>query len=109
MMEDIIEWGLNVGIQGDKLFNIVTIEADSVATMVEAQAKNEESPKLKEKVNKTNCPSTIGTYGGLKCGGKLWFPGVDDLRQIIFTKALKSKYSIHPSAGKMYKDLKRDL
>ena len=37
---------------------------------------------------------------------RVWIPTRDDLRAFIMHKAHKSKYSIHPGADKMYKDLR---
>ncbi|KAI3725499.1 hypothetical protein L1987_65289 [Smallanthus sonchifolius] len=37
---------------------------------------------------------------------RLWIPDSHNLRQLIFNEAHKSRYSIHPGADKMYKDLK---
>ncbi|KAI3797626.1 hypothetical protein L1987_32886 [Smallanthus sonchifolius] len=37
---------------------------------------------------------------------RMWIPQSDELRKLILDEAHKSKYSIHPEADKMYKDLK---
>ncbi|KAI3773629.1 hypothetical protein L1987_48159 [Smallanthus sonchifolius] len=38
--------------------------------------------------------------------GRMWIPDSHNLRQLIFNEAHKSRYSVHPGADKMYKDLK---
>ncbi|KAD5961162.1 hypothetical protein E3N88_12635 [Mikania micrantha] len=37
---------------------------------------------------------------------RMWVPELNNIRELIFHEAHKSKYSIHPGADKMYKDLK---
>ncbi|KAI3695720.1 hypothetical protein L1987_78720 [Smallanthus sonchifolius] len=36
----------------------------------------------------------------------MWIPDSHNLRELIFNEAHKSRYSVHPGADKMYKDLK---
>nr|GEU91754.1 putative reverse transcriptase domain-containing protein [Tanacetum cinerariifolium] len=38
--------------------------------------------------------------------GKAWIPKVNNLRKVVMDKSHKSRYSIHPEANKMYKDVK---
>lgn len=37
--------------------------------------------------------------------GRIWVPKAGEARQVLLDKAHKSKFSIHPSATKMYRDL----
>ncbi|KAD4385578.1 hypothetical protein E3N88_25747 [Mikania micrantha] len=37
---------------------------------------------------------------------RMWVPELNNIRELIFHEAHKSKYSVHPGADKMYKDLK---
>ncbi|KAJ0826839.1 putative nucleotidyltransferase, Ribonuclease H [Helianthus annuus] len=37
---------------------------------------------------------------------RLWIPNQDDLRTLVMDESHKSRYSIHPGADKMYKDLR---
>ncbi|XP_052622619.1 uncharacterized protein LOC128127916 [Lactuca sativa] len=37
---------------------------------------------------------------------RVWIPRVNDLRDMVLEESHRSKYSIHPGADKMYKDLK---
>ncbi|KAD6119079.1 hypothetical protein E3N88_10350 [Mikania micrantha] len=37
---------------------------------------------------------------------RMWVPELNNIRELIFDEAHKSKYSVHPGANKMYKDLK---
>ena len=43
--------------------------------------------------------------GLLRYQGSLYVPDIDDLRRQILGKAHGSRYSIHPGATKMYRDL----
>ncbi|XP_069146963.1 uncharacterized protein [Solanum lycopersicum] len=43
----------------------------------------------------------------LRIKGRVCVPHVDDLIHIILTKAYSSRYSIHPGATKMYRDLRQ--
>ena len=45
--------------------------------------------------------------GVLRIKGRVCVPRVDDLIHTILTEAQSSKYSIHPGATKMYRDLKQ--
>ncbi|WMV18493.1 hypothetical protein MTR67_011878 [Solanum verrucosum] len=47
-----------------------------------------------------------GGDGVLRYQGRLCVPNVDDLRERILSKAHSSRYSIHPGATKMYRDLR---
>jgi hypothetical protein len=40
--------------------------------------------------------------------GRIWVPFIGETRQILMDEAHKSKFSIHPGATKMYRDLKMD-
>ena len=45
--------------------------------------------------------------GVLRIKGRVCVPHVDDLINTILTEAHSSRYSIHPGATKMYRDLKQ--
>ena len=49
----------------------------------------------------------IDEEGVLRIKGRVCVPRIDDLIHTILTKANSSKYSIHPGATKMYRDLKQ--
>ena len=49
----------------------------------------------------------IDEEGILRIKGRVCVPRVDDLIHTILTKAHSSRYSIHPGATKMYRDLKQ--
>ena len=42
----------------------------------------------------------------LRCEGHLYVPSVDDVRRWIFLEVHGARYSIHPGATKMYRDLR---
>jgi hypothetical protein len=39
--------------------------------------------------------------------GSIWIPRYEDLKEGILDEAHKTRYSVHPSAAKMYQDLKK--
>ncbi|GJR36065.1 putative reverse transcriptase domain-containing protein [Tanacetum coccineum] len=39
--------------------------------------------------------------------GRAWIPKINNLRKVVMDKAHRSRYSIHPGADKMYKDVKK--
>ena len=47
-----------------------------------------------------------GGDGVLRYQGRLCVPGVGELRHHIIAEAHNSRYSIHPGATKMYRDLR---
>ena len=47
----------------------------------------------------------IDEEGILRIKGRVCVPRVDDLTHTILTEAHSSRYSIHPGATKMYRDL----
>ena len=47
-----------------------------------------------------------GGYGVLRYQGRLCVPNVGELRQQILEETHNSRYSIHPGATKMYRDLR---
>ena len=49
----------------------------------------------------------IDEEGVLRIKGRVYVPRVDDLIHTILTEAQSSRYSIHPGATKMYRDLKQ--
>ena len=51
----------------------------------------------------------IDKEGILRIKGSVCVPRVDDLIHTILTEAHSSRYSIHPGATKMYRDLKQHL
>ena len=51
--------------------------------------------------------ATIDEEGVLRIKGRVCVPRVDDLINTILTEAHSSRYSIHPGATKMYRDLKQ--
>ena len=49
--------------------------------------------------------ATIDEEGVLRIKGRVCVPRVDDLINTILTESHSSRYSIHPGATKMYRDL----
>ncbi|XP_042396624.1 uncharacterized protein LOC121986749 [Zingiber officinale] len=41
--------------------------------------------------------------------GRLWVPDIDNIRQEVISEAHKSKFLVHPSSTKMYRDLKKNF
>ncbi|WMV26391.1 hypothetical protein MTR67_019776 [Solanum verrucosum] len=78
--------------------------------VVEVKEKQDNDPillELKGAVQK----QTVGVFsqggdGVLRYQGRLCVPDVSELRQHILTEPHNSRYSIHPGATKMYRDLR---
>ena len=51
----------------------------------------------------------IDEEGVLRIKGRVCVPRVDDLINTIMTKAHSSRYSLHPGATKMYRELKQNF
>ena len=51
--------------------------------------------------------SQIDEEGVLRIKGRVCVPRADDLINTVLTEAHSSRYSIHPGATKMYRDLKQ--
>ncbi|XP_070033080.1 uncharacterized protein [Nicotiana tomentosiformis] len=49
----------------------------------------------------------VGEDGVLRMQGRICVPHMDGLRELILEEAHRSRYSIHPGAAKMYKDLRQ--
>ena len=54
----------------------------------------------------TNPELELRDFGIFYYMGRLWVPSIDNLRTLLMDEAHKSRYSIHPGADKMYKDLR---
>nr|XP_043639115.1 uncharacterized protein LOC122610189 [Erigeron canadensis] len=50
----------------------------------------------------------VDDNGVRKFKSRVWIPAANGVREIIMQEAHRSKYSIHPGANKMYKNLKLD-
>ena len=62
-----------------------------------------------EITQKPNADWSIGPDGGLRMKGRLVLPESTELRRVLFDKAHHARYTVHPGATKMYKDLRRKL
>ncbi|XP_070017612.1 uncharacterized protein [Nicotiana sylvestris] len=63
---------------------------------------------LKDKVQHGDARDvTIGDDGVLRMQSQICVPNIDGLRELILEEAHSSRYSIHPSAAKMYQDLRQ--
>ena len=78
--------------------------------VVEVTEKQESDPillELKGAVNNQRVEVfSLGGDGVLRYQGRLCVPDVGELRQHILAEDHNSKYSIHPGATKMYRDLR---
>ena len=89
----------------------VTVQNGAESSMlVEVKVKKESDPILIELKGAVNNQKTeVFSQGGDGVGryqGRLCVPDVGDLRQHILAEAHNSRYSIHPSYTKMYRDLR---
>ena len=64
--------------------------------------------KIREKVLKGEAKAAIlDSEGVLRIKGRICVPRTGDLTRLIMEKAHSLRYSIHPGATKMYRDLKQ--
>ena len=72
------------------------------------QFDDEKLSRIQDKVLRGEAKEAqINEEGVLRIKGRLYVPRVDDLINTILTEAHSSRYSIHPGANKMYRDLKQ--
>ncbi|WMV54527.1 hypothetical protein MTR67_047912 [Solanum verrucosum] len=89
----------------------VTVQNGAESSLVvEVKEKQDSDPILNElKGAVHNQRVEVFSQGGngvLRYQGRLCVPDVGELRQHILTEAHNSRYSIHPGATKMYRDLR---
>ncbi|KAF3630204.1 hypothetical protein T459_31736 [Capsicum annuum] len=85
-----------------------SLESSLVSEVKEKQDKDPSLVKLKESVQ--NQKIEVFSQGGdgiLLCQGRLCVPSVDDIRQRILAEVHGARYSIHPGATKMYRNLRK--
>ena len=74
----------------------------------EKQFTNEKLMRIRDKVLRGEAKKEkIDEEGVLRIKGRVCVPRVDELIHTILTEAHSSRYSIHPVATKMYRDLKQ--
>ena len=74
----------------------------------ERQFADEKLSRIREMVLRGEAKEAIiDEEGVLRIKGRVCVPRVDDLIHTILTEAHSSRYSIHPGATKMYRDLKQ--
>ena len=66
--------------------------------------ENRKSDKIAGHISTFN----IDSHGLLTLHGRVWVPYSGGTRKILMDEAHKSKFSIHPRATKMYRDLKHN-
>ena len=72
------------------------------------QFNDEKMIRIRDKVLRGEAKEEkIDEEGVLRIKGRVCVPRVDDLINTILTEAHSSRYSIHPGATKMYRDLKQ--
>ena len=72
------------------------------------QFDDEKLSRIQDKVLRGEAKeATIDKEGVLRIKGRVCVPRVDDLIHTILTEAHSSRYSSHPGATKMYRDLKQ--
>ena len=72
------------------------------------QFNDEKLIRIQDKVSRGEAKKTkIDEEGVLRIKGRVCVPRVDDLIHTILTEAHSSRYSIHPGATKIYRDLKQ--
>ena len=91
--------------------NGVTVQNGEESSLVVEVKENQQSDpillELKGAVNNQRVEVfSQGGDGVLRYQGRLCVPDVGELRQHIFAESHNSRYSIHPGATKMYRDLR---
>ena len=72
------------------------------------QFDDEKLSRIRDKVLRGEAKEAqINEEGVLRIKERVCVPRVDDLINTILTEAHSSRYSIHPGATKMYRDLKQ--
>ena len=72
------------------------------------QFDDEKVRRIQDKVLRGEAKEAqIDKEGVFRIKGRVCVPRVDDLINTILTEAHSSRYSIHPGATKMYRDLKQ--
>ncbi|KAH0651783.1 hypothetical protein KY284_031695 [Solanum tuberosum] len=89
----------------------ITVQNGSESSLVaEVKEKQDSDPillQLKGAVHQQRVEVFSQGGDGVLCyQGRLYVPKVGELRQQILTEAHNSRYSIHPGANKMYRDLR---
>ena len=74
--------------------------------VAEAQNKDSETSRLRDRVEKGELPEFSVADGVLRFGTRLYVPNVGDLRRELLEEAHHSAYSVHPGSTKMYHDLR---
>ncbi|KAI3523729.1 hypothetical protein L1887_02080 [Cichorium endivia] len=83
-----------------------------VQTSLKAQIQNAQNEAVKAENLKNETLHNLEQKFDTKLDGvkyfkdRVWVPKVGEIRELILSEAHKSRYSIHPGADKMYKDLK---
>ena len=76
--------------------------------LTEKQFTDEKMNRIRDKVLREEAKEAkIDKEGVLRIKGRVCVPCVDDLIHTILIEAHSSRYSIHPGATKMYRDLKQ--
>ncbi|KAD6454703.1 hypothetical protein E3N88_09409 [Mikania micrantha] len=85
----------------------MTIQTSLIPQIKEAQQQALQTPNyLAEELKGLDKKLEVKTDGMLYFKSRIWVPLFGNTRSIILDEAHKSRYSIHPGADKMYKDLK---
>ncbi|KAD5802711.1 hypothetical protein E3N88_14071 [Mikania micrantha] len=85
----------------------MTIQTSLIPQIKEAQQQALQTPNyLAEELRGLDKKLEVKTDGVLYFKSRIWVPLFGNIRSIILDEAHKSRYSIHPGADKMYKDLK---
>ena len=88
----------------------VTVQPSWIARVIATQEKDYWIQTRKGEI--TQEPSadwSIGPDGGLRMKGIIVLPGSTEFRRELFDEAHRARYTIHPGATKMYKDLRRNF
>ena len=76
--------------------------------MIESQGQDGETLSLKDRVHSGTVDEgwAIHTYGSLRYRGRVVVPQLTDLREEILREFHYSRFIVHPSGTKIYRDLR---
>ena len=88
----------------------VTVQSSWAERVVAAQAEDSWIQTRKGEITREpHVDWSVGPDGGLRMKGRLVLPESTELRKELFDEAHRARYTVHPGATKMYKDLRRSF
>jgi len=103
------DWRPEIG-RTSVFLGALTVQPSWCDRIVAAQLDDSWIQTRKGEITKEpNTVWSVGADGGLRMKGRLVVPQTPELRKELFDEAHRARYSVHPGATKMYKDLRRSF